>query len=451
MEKYIFKFFKKLWFFIINRFRIPYIEFVMIIYYSLVLFNDVAIPEKYLLKLVVAYLAGFTGFLILLDCIISLYKYMTIEHKGTDKKLVIKKIVLKIVLLIFPLIIRFIEKVLSQIIIPSEGISNLSQLGLLYVLLVLISSLVFISLIVRYSMISGFWKNGWVSLIFASYIFIAYSFSLIYYIGDYYSVSKGEGFSFSEKIENEILVRNALNNFDKELVGFQEGYLETVIKEKQNKIGYTVIDVEGNELNLTTEKIGEGWAGYFYDDLIKSYNLFSILDITDFKFSNNSFIESYSKVNYNIFINGNYKLLKIGLYNIPNNELNGSIIKDKYSGLGIERYLKREIYLVISEENFTNYSVLELQSKNYILLNKLLAFSNVLLDDSIVQINQIITEGKSISFIDYLYYSFVVITTLGFGDITPISKLFRFLTVLEALLGLITMGLFLAKVFDSKK
>lgn len=450
MEKYIFEFFKKVLVVFVNRFRIPYLEFVIIIYYSLLLFHFVAIPEKYILKLGVAYLSWFIGFLILLDCIINLYKYKTIENKGTDKKVVIKKITLKIVLLIFPLIIRLIEKVLSQIIIP-EGMSNLSQLGLLYVLLVLISSLVFIVLIVKYSKISGFWKNGWVSLIFASYIFIAYSFSLIYYIGDYYSVSKVEGFSFSEKIENEIIVRNVLNNFDKEFVGFQEEYIEKIIKEKQNKIGYTVIDVEGNELNLTTDKIGEGWAGYFYDDLIKSYNLFSILDITDFNFSNNSFIKSYSEVNYNIFINGNFKLLKIGLYNIPNKELNGSIIKDKSYGLGIERYLKRELYLIISEENLTNYSVLALQRDNYILLHELLAYSNVLLDDSIIEINQRINEGKSNSFIDYLYYSFVVITTLGFGDITPVSNLFRFLTVLEALLGLITMGLFLAKVLDSKK
>ncbi len=450
MKKFIFNFFKYLWAVFIDRFRIPYLEFVVIIYFSLILFNIVAIPERYILKQGVVYLGRFVGFLLLLDLIKSLYTYTMIKHKERDKKEDLKKIILKIVFLIFPLIMYVIERVLSLIIIPG-GILQINQLGLVYVLLVFISSIFFIAIIVKYSMITGFWNRGWISLLFVSYILIAYAFSLIYYIGDYYSVSKGEGFSYNEKIENDILVRNVLNDFDQDFVGFQENHIEKIIKEKQNKIAYTTIDVEGNELNLTSDMIGEEWAGYYYDDLRRSFNLFSILEISDFKFNYDSFIKSYSNINYNKFINDNYKLMKIGLYDIPRKELNGSIIKDKVNGMGIEKYQKSEMYLIFSEENLTNYSVLEFQRDNYILLMELLAFSNVLLDDTIVEINQKIYEGKSKSFIDYFYYSFVVITTLGFGDITPISKFFRLLTVLEAFLGLITMGLFLAKVFDRKE
>lgn len=57
---------------------------------------------------------------------------------------------------------------------------------------------------------------------------------------------------------------------------------------------------------------------------------------------------------------------------------------------------------------------------------------------------------SSNSLFDYIYYSAVVITTIGFGDITPISMLVRTLTVIEAFIGLIIMGLFLAKAFESK-
>lgn len=450
MKKIKFKLLKYLWKSYLDKFRIPYIEFVLIIYFSLLLFNFVAIPEKDLLKRSISYLSLAIGLIILLDCIKSWYKYIEINDKKTNIKEVLIGNIIKTVILIFPILMDIIHKVLSDIVITDE-ISNSSQLGLLYVLFILISSLIFIGLLVRFSMKMGFWIKGWISLIFALYIFIAYSFSLIYYIGDYYSVSNGNGFSFSEKIGNEILVRNVLNDFEKELDYFQESSIEKIINEKQNKIGYTVIDVEGNELNITSDMIGKGWADFYYNDLIKNYNLFSILDITDLKFTQDSFIEAYSNVDYNEFINGNYKLLKIILYKTPSKELNGSILKDKYNGEGLAQYAEKFMYLIVSEDNLTNYLVLESQRNNYILLNELLAFSNVLLDETINEINYIINEGSSKSFIDYFYYSSVVITTLGFGDITPVSKLFRLLTVLEALLGLIIMGLFLAKVFENKQ
>jgi len=40
------------------------------------------------------------------------------------------------------------------------------------------------------------------------------------------------------------------------------------------------------------------------------------------------------------------------------------------------------------------------------------------------------------SWVDYVYYSAVVYTTVGFGDITPIGPI-RFLTGVEALSGLV--------------
>lgn len=451
MEENISNFFKRLWKIYINKFRIPYLEFVFIIYFSLQLFNFVAIPEKDLLKQNMSYLSLGIGLIILLDCIKSWWKYIDIYEGQTDIKEVFKRNILKTIVLFFPIIMNFIHKILSSFIISHKEKLHSSQLGLLYILFVLISSLIFVVLLVRFSMKSGFWIKGWVSLILALYMFIAYSFSLIYYIGDYYSVSNVDGFSFSEKLENEILARNVLIDFDKDLHPFQENNITKIITEKQNKIGYTVIDVEGNDLNITSDMIGENWANYYYSDLIKNYNLFSILSMSDFEFTQDSFIKSYSNIDYNKFLNGNYKLLKIALYKLPSEDLNGSILKDKSNGEGLDQYVEKYMYLIVAEENLTNYLIFESQRNHYILLNELLEFSNVLLDDTITDINMIIHEGISKSFFDYFYYSFIVITTLGFGDITPVSQLFRSLTVLEAVLGLIIMGLFLAKVFESKQ
>ncbi len=47
------------------------------------------------------------------------------------------------------------------------------------------------------------------------------------------------------------------------------------------------------------------------------------------------------------------------------------------------------------------------------------------------------------NFITCLYYSTVTITTLGYGDISPISPIAQFLVILETVLGVITIGLFL--------
>lgn len=47
---------------------------------------------------------------------------------------------------------------------------------------------------------------------------------------------------------------------------------------------------------------------------------------------------------------------------------------------------------------------------------------------------------------DYVYFSYVVLTTVGFGDLTPLSKLARTLVVTEALVGQIFLVTTVARV-----
>jgi mannose/fructose/N-acetylgalactosamine-specific phosphotransferase system component IID len=44
------------------------------------------------------------------------------------------------------------------------------------------------------------------------------------------------------------------------------------------------------------------------------------------------------------------------------------------------------------------------------------------------------------------YYSFVTLTTLGFGDITPVSSLARILSTIESLMGLVILGVLVGRV-----
>ena len=52
-------------------------------------------------------------------------------------------------------------------------------------------------------------------------------------------------------------------------------------------------------------------------------------------------------------------------------------------------------------------------------------------------------------FVEFLYYSYVTLTTLGYGDVTPATALARSLSILEAICGVLFMGAFVARIAGS--
>ncbi len=55
-----------------------------------------------------------------------------------------------------------------------------------------------------------------------------------------------------------------------------------------------------------------------------------------------------------------------------------------------------------------------------------------------------------LGFIESIYFSVVTITTLGYGDISPINDAGRILTGIEALLGIVSIGLFLNSISERR-
>lgn len=49
----------------------------------------------------------------------------------------------------------------------------------------------------------------------------------------------------------------------------------------------------------------------------------------------------------------------------------------------------------------------------------------------------------------FSYYSFVTITTLGYGDVTPVSTQARSLALLEAVLGQLYIAILIARLVGS--
>ena len=58
--------------------------------------------------------------------------------------------------------------------------------------------------------------------------------------------------------------------------------------------------------------------------------------------------------------------------------------------------------------------------------------------------------GDQYSFIECLYFSTVTITTLGYGDITPLGEIGQLVTASESLLGVISIGLFLNAIASAR-
>ncbi len=56
---------------------------------------------------------------------------------------------------------------------------------------------------------------------------------------------------------------------------------------------------------------------------------------------------------------------------------------------------------------------------------------------------------RSTGFSDFIYYSFVTLATIGFGDITPVSNAARSLSILEAILGQLFMATLIAILVGS--
>lgn len=61
-----------------------------------------------------------------------------------------------------------------------------------------------------------------------------------------------------------------------------------------------------------------------------------------------------------------------------------------------------------------------------------------------------IPDGGTTGFGGWLYYSIVTITTLGFGDYTPMGVAAQWVTAVEVLLGLVAIGFFLNAVGSMK-
>lgn len=220
--------------------------------------------------------------------------------------------------------------------------------------------------------------------------------------------------------------------------------------------------IDGHDIILGNQKIGDGWASFHYEQLINQYNAFYIADVTPIKLDKSNLIKRQIVVgkNYIDILSKDYILVKVYVYNtdLVNDYIYNifgekswgqSIIEMDYTSLiDPDTRNVKELNLIFEKNNYENYQVCTAHLTVNIFLN-CLSESNVFLDDTINTFSMLDSE-RSESIIDYLYYSAVVIMTWEFGDIVPLSLQIRIMTIIEAFLGLLVMGFFLAKAFERK-
>jgi uncharacterized membrane protein len=80
----------------------------------------------------------------------------------------------------------------------------------------------------------------------------------------------------------------------------------------------------------------------------------------------------------------------------------------------------------------------------YVLLG--LAFAGIYAGVNDIQTGQFFAQKVIASNIDFLYFSFVVLTTLGFGDLTARSDVGRVLVTLEAMAGQVFLVTLVARL-----
>lgn len=68
-------------------------------------------------------------------------------------------------------------------------------------------------------------------------------------------------------------------------------------------------------------------------------------------------------------------------------------------------------------------------------------------DGSVHTVQQVLRGRFKYSLVDFLYFSAVTITTVGYGDILPNSTRVRSLVMAEALLGIVCIGAFVSSLF----
>lgn len=275
------------------------------------------------------------------------------------------------------------------------------------------------------------------------YLSILIIFGLLYW--KIANMSSGEYFVF----QNDINMHTKITVFKKNLrinihnKDFNE-IINDLIKSEEYKrpivkLYGDVYDKE-NELNVFVldKTIGEMWANYYYLLLQGKGITHMRIDSAEEQVINNK-ITAYK--------------LRISLYKINSMNTDDSYIvykkgdSKKLDKIDTVIVWIKDYPLIEDEFLKKDYKFYPLSFYFTVLMENSMSF----LDDSPLILKSVATGNFKYPLWNFMYFSSVTITTLGYGDILPNSTIVRILVMFETILGVVIIGMFASCLFWNEK
>lgn len=319
-----------------------------------------------------------------------------------------------------------------------------------YIVFLVLSGLAFGVFLIWETKVLEIYEKNYKKILLLLYLVCGMLFAIIYFVIDQ---NVGGVFSFNNDLKSRIQYDNLCslveNDQQQEFVDKYEHELKNIISEGKEKIWSDSKEyvLYNENCKVANTNIGRDIAMIFYDTLANNYNKYYIADIYECDLSNMKYQKNmviFDDIS-NTDNTQKYIIVKMILY--KDNEY---IPESKYQMITYQIPNKNSkentfvLPLVYDIEDYYSCKYIYERREQYIFLDWLCS-SHTLPDRFPITFDN---AEFSRNIWDYVYYSFVVLTTLGFGDMTPVIIQVRILTIVESVLGLVFMGMFLAKILD---
>ncbi|WP_171681992.1 potassium channel family protein [Paenibacillus planticolens] len=363
-----------------------------------------------------------------------------------------KEIVIKIVLFLYALFGLKILLISIGVIIHLFKLFNLSYLKRFEIGLLLVFYPLSILMLIM------FFKDyrNWIKKNLKQMTILLYLFVWIWFGSFYYYIAQradGDDFVFSEQARIETTLKGFLK--EGQYDSFDSSRLKSIIANNQYKKEY--IGVGSNEY-LTLDQTGKDW-GDIYENMLgkEGYSFYS------YKISPESIVIEPSMLNYNTiknwgpYINKEFVEVTINLYKTKEKlfDSHSSVFYFEQSNTIINNiYLlekpDKQLKLYFDKNELNIYLSIFKNEKIDTHLSNMIASSHTLLDGKFLDIFIGLNGYNKYQIEDFWYFSAVTITTLGFGDITPNSSAIRVAVMIEALIGIILIGIYISIITSNK-
>lgn len=283
-------------------------------------------------------------------------------------------------------------------------------------------------------------KKNFMYIILLMYISILILFGIMYWnIANY---SRGNFFIF----QNDINMNTKAAAFKKNMkIMYYSTGLDSSIKKLISEGEYDRPVVKLNVLKNSKYKncsfvfdrtLGENWADYYYFQMTaRKITHIKVVDMGESK------------------INGNFDThkVKVSFYILKDQKDDKYLMYGRSSGRKFEK--ADSVCMWIDNYNIVGKEFFENESCFYPLnfyFQELLKNSISFPDDSPLVLKKVSYGNFKYPIWNFIYFSAVTITTLGYGDILPNSTVVRIMVIIETILGVLISGIFTSLIFIDK-